>query len=128
MSNVRSIINARHYAKHKGKINKYYRDKYRDDPEPAKAARRVYLASPRGVFTSKRRNAKVRGVEFWLTYEEWWEIWRPHWENRKKEGLMMCRLKEPGPYSTDNVYIGDMRSNREDHCRNQGIVRKRIRA
>ena len=117
--------NQRYYAKHSSELRAKGKSWYEENRVARLAAIKEYRTTPMGVFTNQRRQAKIRGVEFLLTYDQWWAKWQPHWATRKQDKRIMCRLVEPGPYSVDNAYIGDYRSNREDHCRNRGIIRKR---
>jgi RimJ/RimL family protein N-acetyltransferase len=66
---------------------------------------RKYRASPKGQYAKHKENAKRRGVPFHLTFEQWWTLWKPHWERRGKGGLVMCRKGDSGPYAVGNVYI-----------------------
>lgn len=53
--------------------------------------------------------AKRDGIEFNLTFDEWWNIWQQsgHWEQRGRgsEKYCMCRKGDVGPYSAENVFI-----------------------
>lgn len=67
-------------------------------------------------YTDHKHRAKQSGVEFKLTYEEWWEIWEPHWEGRGLGGLVMCRYGDNGAYEVGNVRIDTQaNNNREAH-------------
>tara|TARA_R110000744_G_scaffold89570_1_gene174097 strand:+ start:316 stop:723 length:408 start_codon:yes stop_codon:yes gene_type:complete len=63
--------------------------------------------TPKARFVDHRINANRRGVEFLLTFEEWWAIWEPHWEGRGRGAgdLCMCRTNDEGPYAVGNVRI-----------------------
>jgi hypothetical protein len=74
----------------------------------------------RGRFEQQRTNAGKRGIEWNLTFDQWWSLWEPHWGRRDGTGgLIMCRKQEPGPYSVDNVYIGTQSDNMVDFHRNR---------
>jgi hypothetical protein len=105
-----------YYEKNKDKIKETEKARYHKNPAPAKERSRAAAGTPKCAYWGKRANAKKRGIEFLLTFEEWWELWEPHWDNRG--GKMLCRIKEPGPYAKDNVYIGDAKSNAADRQRN----------
>lgn len=63
---------------------------------------------PTRKFLRQRQNAKGRGIEFLLTFAEWWQIWQQsgHWDERGRgQGYVMARWADDGPYSADNVYI-----------------------
>jgi hypothetical protein len=83
--------------------------------------------TPNGAYAEQMSHAKRRGIEWTLTFDEWWALWEPLWAERGRGKLRMCRIKEPGPYAKDNVYIGDARSNAEDRYRNKNVVAKRRR-
>ena len=50
-----------------------------------------------------------RGIEFTLTFQEWWDIWQQSgkWEERgrKKGQYVMSRYGDTGPYAVGNVFI-----------------------
>ncbi|WJM80528.1 hypothetical protein [Pectobacterium brasiliense] len=68
--------------------------------------------SPLHAFLSQKRNAKNRGVEWRLSFWEWWSIWQESgkWESRGRgEGhFCMCRIGDAGAYDNKNVYIGSV--------------------
>jgi len=74
------------------------------------------------AFTRQRENARKRGIEWSLTFSEWWGIWDASgkWEQRgrTKEGYVMGRRGDVGPYAVGNVEICTHRENvlvREAH-------------
>jgi len=59
--------------------------------------------------------AAKRGIEWQFTLESWIAFWGEFIHLRGNgSGLMMCRLNDIGPYSSDNCYIGNMSTNRND--------------
>lgn len=74
-----------------------------------------YQKTPKGKFITQRANAKRRGVDWQLTFEQWWEIWEKSgkWGQRGTDAKQycMCRKHYLGPYSVDNVEIKTMMSN-----------------
>lgn len=59
-------------------------------------------------FECQRKSAKVRGIEWRMTFKEWWTIWQEsgHWHERGRgKGYCMARYGDTGPYSADNVEI-----------------------
>ena len=66
-------------------------------------------------YYSQKARAKIRGIEFKLTFNEWWDIWQTSgkWEQRGKraESYQMARYNDTGPYSVSNVYITKMKKN-----------------
>lgn len=61
-------------------------------------------------FTDQKRNAKMRGVEFLFTFEQWrdWWIATGKWEQRGRGRGKYCmrRHGDTGPYSVENVFCG----------------------
>ena len=74
------------------------------------------------VFSRQKSGAKVRKIQWDLTFDQWLEIWTNSgmlWNRGKGVGeSMMCRRIEPSPYSVKNVYIGDGKTNQADMYRN----------
>src|SRR3954467_8506354 len=89
-----------------------------------------YLASPKGQFAKHRQNAYQRGVEFLLTFDEWWNIWQKSgkWSKRgnRKGRFCMMRHGDEGAYAKGNVSIGTWSANTAE--RNRTVVVKRHRA
>jgi len=69
-------------------------------------------------YTQHKSNAKMRGVEFLLTFEQWkdWWIATGKWEQRGKlrGQYVMRRHGDIGPYSIDNVFCGVTEENVRD--------------
>lgn len=88
-----------------------------------------WRATPRGQYSVHKHNAKVRGVEFQLTFEQWWAVW----QNSKRWGArgnrhgryVMCRCGDEGPYALSNVYIGLFERNFKDANAKSARVRRR---
>jgi hypothetical protein len=72
-----------------------------------------YRKTPKGRYDNQRTASKHRGVEFLLTFEEWWDIWEDHYDQRgrKSHELCMCRYNDEGAYEVGNVYIDTNRHN-----------------
>ena len=75
-------------------------------------------------FQQHRANAKQRGIEFDLTFDEWWAIWEPHFHNRGSASTQfnMCRTRDEGAYRTGNVRIDTARAN---HAEDQVTITRR---
>ncbi len=60
-------------------------------------------------YRQQRGNAKLRGIPFLLTPEEWWDIWQAsgHWHERgrRKDQYCMARFGDKGAYEKGNVEI-----------------------
>lgn len=67
----------------------------------------------RCAFTSHRARARRRGLAFTLTFDQWWELWAPHWHERGirigQKG--MCRTRDEGGYTPGNVRIDTVTAN-----------------
>jgi len=91
------------------------------------AKHRKYRASPKGQFAKHKENARRRGVEFLLTFEQWWAIWEKsgHWKKRgnRRGRYVMSRMNDIGPYAVGNVFIATFSSNVCD--RNRSVVVKK---
>lgn len=59
------------------------------------------------AFLSQRRNAKRRGIEWNLTYQQWRKIWDDSGllHARGRRGFVMHRLDSAGAYEIGNVEI-----------------------
>jgi hypothetical protein len=65
------------------------------------------------AYSVQKSHAKFRGVEFKLTFDEWWDIWKPHYHNRgsKVGQFVMCRTMDKGAYEVGNVRINTVKGN-----------------
>lgn len=68
-----------------------------------------YAQTPRGKYKIQKRRAKLRGVPWELTFEQWALIWvtSGKWTERgtRKDGYVMARFKDKGAYAIGNVEI-----------------------
>lgn len=57
------------------------------------------------AYTRHKSNAKVRGIEFLLSYAEWIDWWGDDYAERGRGAnkLVMARIGDVGPYSLDNI-------------------------
>ena len=73
------------------------------------AYQRQWFKSPRGRYHQHKASAGKRGIEFLLTFEEWWDIWQASgkWEQRgrRRDQYVMARLGDVGPYERHNIRI-----------------------
>jgi len=67
----------------------------------------------RAAYNSHRWNAKKRGIDFLLTFEEWCSVWGD--QLKDKEGLCMCRTGDTGAYEIGNVRIGTRNDNVQEY-------------
>ncbi len=60
-------------------------------------------------YRQQRGNAKLRGIIFQLTAEEWWQIWAEsghlHERGQKANQYCMARFGDVGPYAVNNIEI-----------------------
>ena len=72
----------------------------------------------RKAYTQHKSNAKQRGIEFKLTFDEWKQIWvdSEKWEQRGRgaDKYCMCRIGDAGCYEVGNVFIGLGKTNVRD--------------
>jgi len=71
------------------------------------------LKSQRQKYKAHKSGAAKRGIEFLLTFDEWWGLWEPHYAKmgRKKGCMCMCRTLDRGAYVIGNVRIDHVESN-----------------
>lgn len=64
-------------------------------------------------YAQQKSQAASRGIAWEFTFEEWCEIWEPHWDRRgpHKDQLVMCRTRDLGPYKSGNVRLDSPRGN-----------------
>ena len=64
----------------------------------------------RKAYTQQKSNAKGRGIEVKLTFDEWKKIWidSGKWDQRGRGAnkYCMCRFGDKGCYEIGNVFIG----------------------
>lgn len=71
---------------------------------------------PVAAFREHIYGAKERGIPFRMSFEDWWEMWEPHYEKRgTRQGQMcMCRHLDQGAYEVGNVRIDLNKSNHQE--------------
>lgn len=96
---------------------KYHGPRYR---EKYKEGREEYQTTPRFKYNVQKQTTKRRGLEFLLSFEDWWSLWESHWNNRgkSKESLVMCRYGDSGNYELGNVFIGTYSQNSREAALN----------
>lgn len=81
-------------------------------------------------FQSQRAHANGRGIEWQLTFAQWWGVWSEsgRWEQRgrrNEENTVMARDGDCGPYAVGNVRIATIAENfAESRQVRSGIPRK----
>lgn len=73
----------------------------------------------RTAYKNQQLNAKQRGIEWQLTFEEWRDWWGSDWNQRgcTKGCLVMARYGDTGPYALDNIYKTTCEENSRDRER-----------
>lgn len=70
---------------------------------------------PAIAFRSQKYRARARGIEWNMSFSEWWEIWQESgcWELRGREygNYCMARFNDSGPYEVGNVEIVSVTQN-----------------
>lgn len=64
--------------------------------------------TPMGRFLIQRKRAGERGIEWRLTFKEWWAIWRRskrYGRRGRGDGFVMARKRRAGAYEAGNVEI-----------------------
>lgn len=71
------------------------------------------MREQRSKYRAHRSRAERRGIGFKLTFEQWWELWEPHYDKmgREKGCMCMCRTLDKGAYEVGNVRIDYVESN-----------------
>ena len=80
----------------------------------------VKTLPPCTIYARQKAMAKIRNIEWHLTFEEWWDIWEQSgkYEQRGRGAGKYCmsRKNDIGPYAVGNVYIQTIDdNNREAH-------------
>lgn len=73
--------------------------------------------SPLNAFREQKRNAKLRAIDWQLSFKDWWDIWQESgkWSLRGRgKGYCMGRHGDDGAYTKDNVYICTIGQNFSD--------------
>jgi hypothetical protein len=72
----------------------------------------------RQAYHSQKAGAKLRGIDWFLTFDEWCDIWLAsgRWAERgnKAEQYCMARKWDEGGYAKDNVTIITNRENQKE--------------
>lgn len=77
------------------------------------------VSSAAGKFRQQKNNALTRKVAWAITFPQWMAIWAEsgHWNERarRRDGYVMGRKGDTGPYAMGNVYITTMAGNVSDY-------------
>lgn len=91
-----------------------------------KERERLWINTPKGIFSVQKRKAKQRGIEWKLSFNEWWKVWEESgkWNQRGVDGYAMCRNGDSGSYSMGNVRIDTFKNNSLENYTIIGIDNK----
>jgi len=80
-------------------------------------------------FQTQRSNSKTgRGIDFKLSFDEWYNWWLSNGIDKNTDtrpDLCMCRFKDEGAYSLDNIYLATRSQNIRDGFKNNRHQNKR---
>jgi len=84
------------------------------------------LADQRLAFHRQRAQAKYRSEPWALTFDEWWQLWQPHWSERGMRADQYCMVRRDLtlPWRLDNVVVC---ARREYLCRGEFWDRRKDR-
>jgi hypothetical protein len=104
-----------YYLKNRERIIAWQREKEKE-----------WLKTPKGIFSVQKRKAKQRGIEWQLSFDQWWELWEKSgkWNERGVDGYAMCRYSDTGSYSVDNIRIDTFKNNSLENYEIMGIDNK----
>lgn len=81
-----------------------------------RAYQQRFSKSPKGKYDKHKQRAKARGIDWMFTFETWWNLWEPFFDNmgQTPTSYHMCRRLDEGPYSPENCYIDTAANNGRD--------------
>lgn len=85
-------------------------------------------AGPAVAYRDQKRNAKIRGIPFELTFTEWWKVWREsgmYAQRGRGHGYVMARIGDTDGYKVGNIMICTSAQNAHDQYFS-GKSRKRV--
>ncbi len=86
---------------------------------------RLWMLTPKGKFSVQKRKAKSRGIDWYLTFDQWWDIWEKsgQWDRRGDKAGQYCmsRFNDTGPYIENNVYINEFSNNTLESYQRLGV-------
>jgi len=86
-------------------------------PDPYK--HRMYIP-----FLKVKAQARYRQEEFELDFEEFYQLWNGHWDQRGRhsDNLVMTRIDWGSPWAQDNIVL----ITRKEQCQKQAIYRMQL--
>lgn len=93
------------------------------------------VPDPVRSYRTHEKRARARGIEFLMTFKEWWGVWEGKYEQRGPSGDSLCmgRFGDTGPYAIGNVYITSHHGNMVDYHASEKkqvdiVARKQLKA
>lgn len=84
-----------------------------------RASRAGKVKSPKEKYLCQKWRAKVRGVPWEISFEDWWAIWdasgKYHLRGIQLDNYVMARFGDKGPYHKDNVRICTVAENNAEY-------------
>ena len=73
----------------------------------------MHITKALAAYRSQSGSAKIRGIEFQLTFKEWCDFWGDDFERRGTgfNQLQMQRIGDLGPYAVGNIIKGYPKQN-----------------
>lgn len=79
--------------------------------------------TPIGTYRRHKASAKTRGIEFALTFDQWWGIWQKSGHYKDRPFYHMCRTGDRGGYVLGNIRIDAARNNNLEAGRRRRLKR-----
>lgn len=102
------------------KVREHRTTAYIRNKAKERGQQQLYDQTPKGKYVSHKKNARVKGIPFLLSFEEWWTLWHKHWEDRGQGKLVMCREGDSGAYEVGNVRIDSQSNNAKEYYMDKG--------
>lgn len=99
------VRNRKHHALHK------------DSPEwkeDQKARNKRHRMKPEGRYMMHKHRAKQSGIEFNISFADWFSLWEPYLNLNDGVRYCMCRTGDKGAYEVGNVRIDTAANNNRE--------------
>ena len=92
--------------------------------------KKKWAKTPRAKYAQHKAQAKARGVQFSLSFEDWWSLWEPHWLERGRSAAQYCmsRHDDTGGYVVGNVEVKQVSSNISEQLVSGAHVTRKLTA
>ena len=104
-------------AEHQAIYKKRHPERVRASAAKYRAKNKAKIAAhgktPQFKYSNHMFHARQRGVEWGFTFETWWEMWEPYFDQmgQTSDSYHMCRTRDVGPYSPENCRIDTAANN-----------------